>query len=201
MDCGSGSSAPAPWGRSTRTPSARSRLWRSPASCRALRPGRRRPRGALWQGGDQAYGGVVVDVMIHDFDFLNWLFGDPRSVSAVGHRTGPDRIDHVIATVRYDGAEVVAEGSMLPPTSFPFNHSLRVICERGLLDYDFSAGGNLPAEGQSKNALTVYPPDGASYQAAMDPRSAYLIQARYFVDCLRRGTPPEIGTGEQARAA
>ena len=90
---------------------------------------------------------------------------------------------------------------MLPPTSFPFNHSLRVFCERGLLDYDFSAGGNLPAEGQSKNALTVYPPDGASYQAAIDPRSAYLIQARYFVDCLRRGTPPEIGTGEQARAA
>ena len=59
----------------------------------------------------------------------------------------------------------------------------------------------MPAEGQSRNALTVYPPEGVAYQATIDPRSAYLIQAQYFVECVRRGTPPEIGTGEQARAA
>jgi predicted dehydrogenase len=168
------------------------------ANARRMLP---RPQTRMWQGGDALTGGAVIDLMIHDFDYLNWLFGTPRSVSALGHSSADGRINHIFASVRYEGAEALAEGSLLLPRSFPFTSGVRVVCERGALEYLTVASGGQADEPPRVNTLTVYPAEGEAYEAPLDPRSAYLIQADYFVRCLREGRPPQIGSGAQAREA
>src|SRR3954454_9972451 len=51
-----------------------------------------------WMRDPAKSGGVPVDLLIHDFDQMNWLLGAPRRVFA----RAPQR-DHVHALVEYDG--------------------------------------------------------------------------------------------------
>src|SRR5206468_1418494 len=65
-------------------------------STRRLSPA---PDWSEWIADPAQSGGVPVDLMIHDFDQLNWLLGKPRSVFA--REEGPG---HVHAIVEYDSA-------------------------------------------------------------------------------------------------
>ena len=107
--------------------------------------------------GDPAQsGGVPVDLLIHDFDQMNWLLGTPRRVFARAPRP-----DHVLAVVEYDGAEGIAEGSMAMPKAYPFSSNVRVLAEHGAAEYAFSAapaedGGNIGAS-DAPRGLRLYP--------------------------------------------
>jgi predicted dehydrogenase len=154
-----------------------------------------------WMGDRNLSGGVPVDLLVHDFDQMNRLLGTPRSVFAREPLPG-----HVLASVEYDGAEGIAEGSMQMPASYPFSSSIRVTCERGAADYVFRAapaedGGNIGAVDPSARGLRLYPAGAAPETiefAAVDP---WDPEIRYFVECVEEGRRPEEGTGEQARAA
>ncbi len=98
-----------------------------------------------WMGDPAKSGGVPVDLLIHDFDQMNWLLGTPRRVFARAPHP-----DHVLAVVEYDGAEGIAEGSMAMPKAYPFSSNVRVLAEHGVAEYAFSAapaedGGNIGA--------------------------------------------------------
>ncbi len=162
-----------------------------------------RPNWGMWlEGGDRLTGGAVIDLLVHDFDYLNSVFGTPRSVLARGRKDRQDgAIRNVLASVRYDDGDAIVDGSADMPPSAPFTSTVRVFCERGVLDYQFVAGGGRPDEGAKFNTLTIYPADGEAYEPSLDQRSAFLIQAEYFVGCLRDGRSPEIGTVAQARDA
>jgi predicted dehydrogenase len=154
-----------------------------------------------WMGDASKSGGVPVDLLVHDFDQMNRLLGTPRSVFA--REPAPA---HVIASVEYDGAEGVAEGSMQMPRSFPFSSSIRVLGEHGAADYVFRAapaedGGNIGAVDPSARGLRLYPADAAPETIEFEPVDPWGPEIRYFVDCVEGGQAPEQGTGEQARAA
>jgi len=145
-------------------------------------------------------GGVAVDLAIHDFDQLNWLLGEPRRVFARAPRPG-----HLVASVEYDGAEAVVEGSMLMPRSYPFSSNIRVLCERGVAEYAFSAapaedGGNIGAS-EASRGLRLYPADGEPTSVAVESADPWGPEIAYFVDCVEQGREPEQGTGEQAKQA
>ncbi len=154
-----------------------------------------------WMADRELSGGVPVDLLVHDFDQMNSLLGTPRSVLAREPLPG-----HVLASVEYDGAEGIAEGSMQMPASFPFSSSIRVACEGGAADYVFRAapaeeGGNIGAVDPSARGLRLYPAGAAPETiefASVDP---WEPEIRYFVECVEEGRRPEEGTGEQARAA
>ena len=95
---------------------------------------------ADWLGDREQSGGTAVDLMIHDFDQMNALLGTPRSVFASEPEPG-----HVHAVVEYDGGSGIAEGSMAMPRSYPFSSDIRVLGERGVAEYAFSAA---PVEGE-----------------------------------------------------
>ena len=109
-----------------------------------------------WMGDPAKSGGVPVDLLIHDFDQMNWLLGTPRRVFARAPRP-----DHVLAVVEYDGAEGIAEGSMAMPKAYPFSSNVRVLAEHGVAEYAFSAapaedGGNIGAS-DAPRGLRLYP--------------------------------------------
>jgi UDP-N-acetylglucosamine 3-dehydrogenase len=153
-----------------------------------------------WMKDASQSGGVAVDMAIHDFDQLNWLLGEPRRVFARAPRPG-----HVVASVEYDGAEGVAEASMLMPKSYPFSSNIRVLCEGGVAEYGFSAapaedGGNIGAS-DAPRGLRLYPAGGEPTSVAVESADPWGPEIAYFVECVEQGREPVHGTGEQAKKA
>ena len=153
-----------------------------------------------WMADREQSGGTPVDLMIHDFDQMNWLLGAPQSVYA--REPAPA---HVVAVVEYEGATGVAEGSMRMPRSYPFSSNIRVLCENGTAEYSFSAapaedGGNIGAPTATRG-LCLYREGGEPETVLVESADPWGPEIAYFVECVEQGRPPEQGTGEQAREA
>src|SRR5579884_1225434 len=102
-------------------------------------------------------GGAIVDMMIHDYDALNWIFGAPRSVTAWGqHNPRSGGWDQTQVLIDYGDSSALVDGGMMMPESYPFSSSLHVLCERGAVEYTFRAGGRSVEMGKGVNALVVY---------------------------------------------
>jgi predicted dehydrogenase len=155
---------------------------------------------AEWLGDPGQSGGTAVDLLVHDFDQMNWLFGRPISVYAREPAAG-----HVQALVEYGSGSGTAEGSMRMPRSYPFSSSIRVDCESGAAEYAFSAapaegGGNI-GEAQGPPGLRLYPAEGEPVTVPVESADPWGPEISYFVECIEHGRDPEQGTGEQAREA
>ena len=86
-------------------------------------------------------GGAVLDLCVHDFDVLNWIFGAPKSVYARGRELKPGLWNNIHATVDYGDFEGFVEGSEFMPEGYPFTAALKVLCEGGVVEFMFRAGG------------------------------------------------------------
>ena len=153
-----------------------------------------------WMGDPAQSGGVPVDLLIHDFDQMNWLLGTPRTVAASEPAPG-----HLHALVEYDGAAAIGEGSMAMPRSYPFSSLIRVLGEEGVAEYSFSA---TPVEGEgnigasaSARGLRLYPRKGDPATVPVESADPWGPEIEEFVSCVEQGRHPEQGTGEQATLA
>lgn len=133
-------------------------------------------------------GGAVMDLLIHDFDALNWVMGKPKSIYARGQEAAPGLWNHIQSIVDYGGAQAFAEGSEMMPRDYPFSCGLNVLCEGGKVEFTFKAGG-VSVEMGGGSQLVVYEP-GSSYKPEVPAGDAYARQAAYFVDCVRNNRPP-----------
>jgi UDP-N-acetylglucosamine 3-dehydrogenase len=153
-----------------------------------------------WMADRAQSGGVCVDLLVHDFDQMNWLLGQPQRVFAREPRPG-----HVQALVEYDGATGVAEGSVAMPRSYPFSSNIRVLCDEGAAEYAFSAAavegeGNIGAS-DSERGLRLTPRDGPPVTIPVESADPWGPALTYFVECVERGTQAEQATADQARQA
>jgi predicted dehydrogenase len=154
-----------------------------------------------WMADPAQSGGAAVDLMVHDFDQLNWLLGEPRRVFARAARPG-----HVHALVEYEGgAQGVVEGSLAMPKSYPFSSNIRVLCESGVAEYGFSAapaadGGNIGASDAARG-LRLYPTGGEPETIPVASADPWGPEIEAFVAGCRARRRPEQGTPQQARLA
>ncbi len=159
------------------------------------------PDWAAWLRQPEMTGGVAVDMMIHDFDAVNWIMGQPRSVFATGLTGASGGLEHVVAQVRYDGGQASVEGSHEMPDSWPFSAGLRVICNVGTIEYVFRAGGPSVEMGKTTSSLAVYPGDGEAQVLEVQPGDAYENEIAYFAHCVAEDQPIERATPPEARQA
>lgn len=152
-------------------------------------------------------GGVCVDLMVHDFDTLAAVLGPPRRVFARALRSGPHGApQHCLAIVEHEGGEAVVEGGLMQPESYPFSSNLRVLCERGVVEYPFSAapaadGGNIGGVDQSANRLRVHPADGPMRLVEVASADPWAGQTAAVLGWLERGEAPTEATGAHATLA
>jgi predicted dehydrogenase len=148
-------------------------------------------------------GGAIVDMLIHDFDALNWVLGEPVAVSARGRRH-PEYggFDQAQVLIEYaDGRSALVDGGMLMPDSYPFSSSLQVLLERGALEYHFQAGGRSVEMGQGVNRLMRYPGEGEPELVPCEQTDPYRNELAYFIECIRTDAPPARATPNDARLA
>ena len=142
--------------------------------------------------GDES-GGALLDLHIHDTDFVQFCFGRPRSVFSTGTTRFSGAVDHVVTCYQFaSGVPVTAEGSWLMSDSFGFKMEYTVNFEKATADFDLARGADalkLHEEGQKTRTIECAAEDG------------YLVELRHMVQSIQNGTPPTIVTAADGLSA
>jgi predicted dehydrogenase len=138
-------------------------------------------------------GGALLDLHIHDTDFVQFCFGRPKAVFATGLSRFSGAIDHVVTHYQVaNGAVVSAEGSWLMGPGFGFNMAYTVIFEHAMADYDSGRGADalrLFEQGQAPRTLKCDGPDG------------YVAELQHLIDSIEAGRPPSVVTARDGLSA
>lgn len=135
-------------------------------------------------------GGALLDLHIHDADFVQFLFGRPQRVFSTGGARFSGAIDHVVT--QYDvtsGATVHAEGSWIQTRGFAMQYTINF--ERATLDFDKSRGAE---------ALRIEDESGTRYEK-FEETDGYRVQAQYFVERIQGKRAPTLVTAANGVSA
>ena len=139
-------------------------------------------------------GGALLDLHIHDVDFINWCFGKPKRVYATGYSKFSGATDHVVAQFDVEsGAIVHAEGGWAMSPGFKFTMGYTVNFERATMDYD-SARGPGPV-------LSIFEDGKEAVSRTADPEDGYVGEIRHFVNSIREGKAPTVVAAADGLAA
>lgn len=134
-------------------------------------------------------GGMMLDLMIHDFDYARWIAGDVVSVYAKSVRSRDPNApgDYGIAILTHaSGAISNIEGGWCYPPGM-FRTALEIAGSSGTIEH--------PAGSSAPIGVYLMQPDDASMAAV--PRSPlaespYVTEIKHFYDVIVNGATPRV---------
>jgi predicted dehydrogenase len=163
----------------------------TPAAARTRRGGPAPTGASDWFMDHRRSGGVLLDLAIHDFDWLRWTLGEVKHLysRSVGASTGSGP-DYALTTLTFEnGCVAHVESTWMDPSGF--RTTFEVAGSGGLIEFD----------SRSAPALRTNVADGTKAEtpsaAEDDP---YYGELRGFLDAVVNGTPAPV-TGEDGLRA
>jgi predicted dehydrogenase len=132
--------------------------------------------------------------MTFDFDFIQWLMGPPRRISASAAGTAPDALGEISALLSFDDgrhATVVASGLM--PKGFPFSVGFRALFDHAALELQ-----SVFEDGPPMSKFTHFDNRGPPRPIPIAGRNPYEVELQRFVDCIRGRADPHLLDAERA---
>ena len=141
-----------------------------------------------WFSNGALSGGALLDLHVHDTDFVFHLFGRPDAVFSRGYAKTSGRTDHIVTAYLYDRgpALVSAEGSWCMADGFSFTMRYTVNFEHATADFDITR----------ERPLIVS--HGGSAEPIDFAGDGYEAELAYFVDCIENGRRPSVVTADDA---
>ena len=141
-----------------------------------------------WFSNGQMSGGGLLDLHVHDTDFVYYLFGKPGAVFSRGYTKTSGRTDHIVTEYLYDHgpAVVSAEGSWCMADGFGFTMRYTVNFETATVDFDIGREHQLIVSTGGKSEAIDLTGDG------------YEGELAYFIDCISAGRAPAHVTADDA---
>jgi predicted dehydrogenase len=139
-------------------------------------------------------GGAILDLHIHDADFVQYCFGRPKAVYAMGLTRFSGAIDHVMAQYQVEcGASVSAEGSWIMNGGHGFNMAFTVNFEKATVDYDLARG---------RKAFRLFR-DGKKPRTikAEGPEDGYVGELTHILDSIAAAQAPSVVTAGDGASA
>ncbi len=149
------------------------------------------PGGPFYSDGD-ASGGAVLDLHIHDLDFIRHCFFPNTQASALklttqGYSKRTGQPDHVLSTFQIppetpgvaDDALIFAEGGWVMAHGFPFTMQYTINFENATATFDL-ARGDQSVHLYQQNTTTEVDLPGAG-------QMGYAHELAYFTNCVRQG--------------
>jgi predicted dehydrogenase len=138
-------------------------------------------------------GGALLDLHIHDTDFVQFCFGRPRGVFSIGTTRFSGATDHVVTSYQVAGGiPITAEGSWFMAEGFGFKMEYTVNFEKATADYD---------SGRGAEALKLYEDGQKPRVMACANEDGYVVELRHMIESIQKGTPPTIVTAADGLSA
>lgn len=161
-----------------------------------------------WFQDEKLSGGAVLDLQIHDQDFINYLVGPPKKIQAKGVRGDGGALDSTFALGwgHEGGVQTSVHSSLALKQGFPFNMSLTVACEKATIKFDSSADPSLMVYTDDAEPFAPELPEpmvdeSSDHIGNIRALGGYFNEINYFLSCIRENRNPTIVTPETAREA
>lgn len=159
-----------------------------PVEVRTTRSGTHPGDPNCWYSDYKKSGGVVLDLIIHDFDWLRWCFGNAKRVYARGLFDSKIPLtDYALVTIRFESGVIAhVEGGWARPSGFIT--SVEAAGTKGLLNYCNNDTAPLVIDRKAiegeRPAVTI--PENPTID------SPYYLELRHFIQCLESGQKPDV---------
>jgi len=143
-----------------------------------------------WFIDEERSGGMVLDLHIHDTDYVQYLFGMPKAVSSFAAKDAKGGLIHIVTQYLYDNDTVItAEGGWAMTPTFGFEMSFNIVLEKATLVYDLTRDPMFklcPAEGQ------VITPE-------VPKKDGWSLEIEHFAKAIKGEKLEPVTTLEQSR--
>jgi len=149
-----------------------------------------------WYIDETRSGGMVLDLMIHDFDYARWLAGEVDRIFARRSQAVPNAAQYIQAIIRFkSGALALVEGGWAYPTGV-FRTALDVSGTDGLIEWN--SDQTLPVQ-------THFPPSRNSAEPVGLPvaelsEDPYTAEIRHAYEAIRTNAAFEVTADDAIEA-
>ena len=149
------------------------------------------PGGAFYSDHNQC-GGALLDLHVHDTDFVNYCLGLPEAVFSQGYKGPSGGIDHIATHYIYNQSDlsplVSSEGSWTMQEGYGFNMSYTANFENGTLSYLL----------EQDEALKLFRSGSEPESINLKEGMGYEFEIRTYVDEILSGNSTNLDLLRQA---
>lgn len=146
-----------------------------------------------WMHNLEKSGGTPMDLSIHDIDFVNSVFGEPKQVMGA-YRKLKDGSDCINSILVYDDFAATISGAWFN-YRLPFTDDFLAVFENGTVE---RKSGKVYKNGEEVDldSFSIT----ANTGVVLDGKNGYADEIKYFVSCIETGKQPEIVTPESSES-
>ncbi|WP_416840420.1 Gfo/Idh/MocA family protein [Haloferax sp. DFSO52] len=134
-----------------------------------------------WYADADRSGGVLLDLAIHDLDYLQWVLGAVKQVFA--RRTSWDQREHAHVTLRFQsGAVGYVDAGWVLPEGAGLSSELELAGKAGLIEYDSNDTASFDIQSDTDRSVPV----------GTVEKDGYRRELEEFVECITTGATPSV---------
>jgi len=142
-----------------------------------------------WFMDETRSGGMVLDLHIHDTDYVQYLFGMPSEVYSAGVKGPGGLMGHIVTHYDYgDNKVITAEAGWLLAGSFGFEMSFNIVLEKATITYDCNR----------QPAFKVCLVEGQSFTPAVAAGDGYSLEVAHFARAISGAKVEDVISLEQS---
>jgi predicted dehydrogenase len=131
-------------------------------------------------------GGGVILTLIHELDYLQWLFGKPESIYAIGgHRTSLEITAEDTALITFETRQGACIQLRMDYWRKPPVRRMSIVAEKALVDWDYYARATTLKQGGKIVDELALPP-------TWDRNEIFMAMMREFLESLPGETAPRV---------
>ena len=136
-------------------------------------------------------GGAVVDLHIHDTDFIRYLCGDPEAVTSLGVVAPQGMVNYLVTEYDYGNDQlcVTAQSGSIAQKAVQFEHGYDIYFERAMLRHNSNLSPGIQLFEGSEGPVEIQP----------RIEDAFTAQLQAAVDGVASGQLPDAISGRSAR--
>ena len=138
-----------------------------------------------WMLDESRSGSAILDLHVHDVDFINWAFGMPKAVTSAATS---GKVAHESITTIYDFGDekvITAKADWGYPASYPFGAIFRVRFEKATVEL-------------TRDGMWLYPEDGDAQKLELPEGNGYALEVIEFINCIKENRDSKINPPEAA---
>ena len=155
-----------------------------------------------WFHDEKKSGSVVLDLHIHDLDFLRYTFGNPSEMTCTATAYPNGMVNQIMTEYKFPGVDalVSAEGLWSISESFPFCPRFYAQFEEADVSFDgrdkpdtlksYRKDGSI----EKPDVSEAFALEGAGGGINVSVFGPYYTEIQYFYQCLEAGEEPKIAS-------
>ena len=150
-----------------------------------------------WYNDDAKSGGVVMDLMIHDTDFVSSLLGEADTIYALKRKTAEKQ--YALVTIKFMNG-TIANMEALWGYAGPLTFSCRISGRKGVIRFNSESSSSIRTiKDMQEEALSGSATEAVRLQSPL-LRDPYQTQLEHFITCIKDGAEPVISEYDAYKA-